>query len=573
MGPLMKRGILLTLKCGLLLLLVLITNQGFGDRLRVLVSDQRLLSLAIFIFIWMISVATLLVIAFLPGIAVRALWAIPLGIASAAGYGYYIVQGAEFTIFDVLNFWVSSDDAGNAYNYFSDAIRSATFIFVLFVVAIVMPPSSRTLRHTLKARYWSPLLPVLPVLLIAGVVVMRDGKGSQALPMQFSPISLSAVAAYKIKAGTFKEGQRVSMTAGTPLSRAIVLVVDESIRADFISLEEGNRVSPELASLRDHWVNFGPAVSAGNCSYLSNALLRFMADRRNLVETVHTSPTIWDYAREAGYRTVFIDAQPTFQDVYGKLQNLMTPAEALLVDDFHELGRAISPHELDDELVRIVLEELARGDRVLIYANKNGGHFPYALGSPEGVEPSGSLSVTDRFMTEVFNYAKAVKWSSDRTMARLVREANWTGTTMIYTADHGQNFSPGRLTHCTSGTNVDPTEGIVPLLVASGDGDLKDRFRKVAASHPGHGTHFAIPPTLLELMGYPREDIAAAYEGSLLQELSWKPQFVSDDILGLFSQGPTWHDVDPMTQAQFTTPEDFGEVCGDIRTCKESIMH
>jgi len=572
-GPVMKSGILLTLKCGLLLLLVVLTNQGLGDRLRVLVDDQRLLSLAIFILIWMISIFSLLTVAFLPGIAVRIAWAIPLGLASAAGYGYYIVQGAEFTIFDVLSFWTASDGAGEAYTYFSKVIHSAAFIFALFVLGIVMPPSARALRDTLKASYWAPLLPVIPVLLIAGVVVMRDGKGSQALPMQFSPLSLSAVATYKIKTGTFKEREAVSMTAGSPLSRAIVLIVDESIRADFMTLEEGNPTSPELASLRDHWVNFGPAVSAGNCSYLSNAILRFMADRRNLVETVHTSPTVWDYAREAGYRTVFIDAQPTFLDVYGKLQNLMTPAEALLIDDFHELSSEIKPHLLDDELVRIILEELVKGDRVFIYANKNGAHFPYASGSPDGVEPDGRLSVSDRFMTEIYNYAKAIKWSTDRTMALLIRDANWDGTTMIYTADHGQNFSPGRLTHCTSSTSVNPDEAIVPLMVASGDQMLRNRFSDVAARYPGHGTHFAIAPTLLELMGYPPEQFAEAYEGSLLTELSWKPRFVADDLLGLFSQGPTWHEVDPMVQARPASPEDFGELCGDVRDCKDSILH
>src|SRR5690606_5538124 len=122
-------------------------------------------------------------------------------------------------------------EAARATEYYADAAWSATAIFLLCLVAIAMPPSMPAARNTLRSRYWSPLVPLLPVLLIASVVVLRDGKGSQALPMQFSPLSLAAVAAYKINSGSFRERELVSMTPGTPLSRAIVLVVDESIRA------------------------------------------------------------------------------------------------------------------------------------------------------------------------------------------------------------------------------------------------------------------------------------------------------------------------------------------------------
>lgn len=572
-GTVTKTGAFLALKCGLLLLLVILTNQGLEDRLRILVSDQRLLSLAVFSLIWMISVAALLVVAFLPGLVVRLAWAIPLGIASAAGYAYYAVQGAEFYIFDMLNFWVSRHEAARATEYYADAAWSATAIFLLCLVAIAMPPSMPAARNTLRSRYWSPLVPLLPVLLIASVVVLRDGKGSQALPMQFSPLSLAAVAAYKINSGSFRERELVSMTPGTPLSRAIVLVVDESIRADFMNLDPDNPTAPEMAALGDRWVDFGPAVASGNCSYLSNAMLRFMVDRRDLVRSVHTSPTIWHYAKAAGYRTVYIDAQPTFEQVYGKLQNLMTPAEVLLIDDFHKIVGEYAPYELDDELVELLLKELSAGDPVFIYANKNGAHFPYAHGSPEPSRPNTKDALADPFLAEIDHYARAVRWSTDRTLARLVREADWNGTTVVYTADHGQNFTPSRLTHCTTAMNVDPSEAIVPLLVASGDAGLQQRFKQVAARHPGHATHFAIPPTLLELMGYPTEEIAQKYEGSLLGDLSWKPQFVSDDILGLFSELPNWHSVDPMQQSRYRTPADFATACGKDGACGGLIMH
>jgi glucan phosphoethanolaminetransferase (alkaline phosphatase superfamily) len=542
-----KSGVLLILKCGLLLTLIVLTNHGLEDRLRVMVAEQRLLSLTVFSLIWAVSLIAVLAAAFQPSLVVRLVWAFLLALSSAAAYGYYLVQGSEFFVFDMLNFWAALHEADRASEFYSDAVWSSLAVFVLGMVAIVMPPV-RSLRVTRKVRYGLPWLPVLPLLLIAGVVVFREGKGSQAMPSQFSPLSLAAVAAYKVNTGSFEKREAVSITPTRPLARAVVLVVDESVRSDFVSLVPGNPVTPELAKLRERWVDFSPAVSSGNCSHLSNAMLRFMVDRRELVRSVHRNPTVWQYAKTAGFRTVFIDAQPSFINVYGKLQNYMTPAEAALIDRFYTISSAVPSYALDDELVRIAIEEMAVGDRVFIYANKNGAHFPYSDGSPEALLPEAARAAkanAGSFAAEIHTYAKAVRWSTDRTMSRLIREADWSDATVIYTSDHGQNFKPGRLTHCTTSPNVDPNEAIVPLMVATGDAKLQHRFEAVAARYPGHATHFAIAPTLLELLGYRPADIAARYEGSLLRDLSWKPQFVSDDILGLFSTRPAWHMVEP----------------------------
>lgn len=544
------RSIYLAAKSGLLFAWIILTNFGFEDRLRELLLDQRFQSLTIFGLIWAVSLFAVLAAAFHPRLLVRLLWAVPLALSSAGAYCYYLVQGAEFFIFDVLNFWAARHEVHRATEFYSDAVSASIAVCALGMVAIAMPPvaSSRVVIH---ARYLSPWLPILPVLLIAGVVVAKDGKGSQALPKQFSPMSLAVVAAYEIQTGAFEERQAVLMAPGRPLARAIVLIVDESIRADFVSLEPGNEFTPELASLQKHWVDFGPAVSSGNCSHLSNAMLRFMADRRDLVRSVRTSPTVWQYAKRAGFRTVYIDAQPSFTAIYGKLQNYMSPAEARLIDRFYKLDDTIPSYTLDDELVRIVLEELGAGDPVFIYANKNGAHFPYSRGSPGTHRPDlapAAGTEADSFTEELHAYAQAVRWSTDRTISRLIRDAEWNDATMIYTSDHGQNFSPGRLTHCTTYPNVDPNESIVPLMVTSGNSSLQNRFRAVAQRYPGQATHFAIAPTLLELMGYEANDIQTRYEDSLLRGLSWKPQFASDDILGLFSAQPRWHQVDPIQQ-------------------------
>lgn len=545
----MRRILLLLAKAALLLFVVVATNHGLLARIELLVVDRRLVTLAVFCALWLCALAALLAAAFHPAWKVRLAWAVPLGAAGAAAFGYYVVQHAEFFVFDVLNLWAARHEAGRALDYFSDAVAPTLLVLALGLVALAMPPgfggqARRPLRLALG------LAPVLPIVLIALVVLHREGKGSEALPKQFSPVSLAALAAYKLQTGTFAERDPVRMPPGTPRVRALVVMVDESVRADAVSLEPGNPYTPEMASQRHRWVDFGPAVSGGNCSNISNALLRFMARPRELARSVITSPTVWQYARAAGFRTVYIDAQAGFIGSYGRLQNYMTPAEAASIDRLYKLDAGIPSHQLDDELVRITLDELARGDRVFIYANKSGAHFPYEKGAPGGKENNARVAgaLVGRDPATLAAYAETVRWSTDRTMARLTRDARWDGMAMVYTSDHGQNFSPGRLTHCSSHSNVDPQEGIVPLMVATDDAALQQRLAGMSERFPGRGSHFAIAPTLLELMGYDPSDIFAIYEDSLLHGLPAGPRFASDDIFGLFGTQPGWHDVDPFVQ-------------------------
>lgn len=547
----MKAVLLSAAKVALLLVLLVLTNKGLVARFQLLIDEQRLVTLVVFSALWLCALAAVLAAAFHPSPVVRVVWSVPLAAAGASAFGYHLVQGSEFFIFDVLNFWAARHEAGRAMEFYSAAVGPSILVFGLGIAAIAMP-SGLSFSVSPRIRVAQALLPAVPIVLIALVVIYREGKGSEAMPKQFSPISLAALAAYKLGTGMFVPRDPVALKPGRPLVRALVMMVDESMRADFVSLDPGNAVTPAFAEERQRWIDFGPAVSSGNCSNISNAMLRFMAERRNLVASVVKNPTIWQYAKAAGFRTVFIDAQAGFITVYGKLQNYMTPTEVEWIDDIHKLDNDIPAYSLDDELVRIALEELARGDRVFIYANKNGAHFPYINNAPgnEAVEqgPPGDDPAT------LAAYSKAVRWSTDRTMARLTKEANWDGTTMVYTADHGQNFSTGRLTHCSSLTNVDPNEGIVPLMVATEDQALRDRLTAVARKYPGKASHFAIAPTLLELMGYAPSDVSAIYDLSLLSHLPNDPQLVSDDIFGLFGTRPNWHSVDPRLQADTANP-------------------
>ncbi|MDH6232830.1 hypothetical protein M2281_003429 [Mesorhizobium soli] len=243
----MKRISLLAVKLALLLFVLIVTNQGFGARLQLIIEEQRVVTTVVFSAIWLCALAAVFAAAFHPSFPVRLAWAIPLSVAGTAAFGYYQVQGAEFFIFDVLNFWTSRHEAGRALEFYSNAIAPSIAVFCVSIAAIVMP-SGISYRPNQRVRLASGFLPLLPIVLIALVVLYREGKGSYAMPKQFSPLSLATLAAYKLEAGSFESRNDVHLKPGKPLVRALVMMVDESVRSDFISLEPGNPHTPEWAA-------------------------------------------------------------------------------------------------------------------------------------------------------------------------------------------------------------------------------------------------------------------------------------------------------------------------------------
>jgi lipid A ethanolaminephosphotransferase len=326
----------------------------------------------------------------------------------------------------------------------------------------------------------------------------------------------------------------------------VVLLVDESVRADYIDWTPGNGNTPALASLKDRLVDFGPAASGGNCSHYSNAILRFGGARDDLIRTLTTSPTMWQYAKTAGYRTVFIDAQAGFIKSSGKLQNFMTPEEAKYIDDMNTADATTPAPELDDRLMDVLVQKLKSDQPTFIYAVKNGAHFPYDRAYPENerqLRPVMGEALPEDTAARINSYRNVIRWSVDRIIKRLAEEADLKDTVVIYTSDHGQNLTHTRLSHCTV-EDPDPREGLVPLFVMTGDPALRTEFAAAARDSKDHGSHFTIAPTLLQLFGYDAAAVRKQYGASLLEKNDAAPAFTSGDVFGMFSKKVRWHPLD-----------------------------
>ncbi|HSI39987.1 MAG TPA: sulfatase-like hydrolase/transferase [Xanthobacteraceae bacterium] len=538
----MARALPVLLRLGAILAFVLLTNGGFLQRILLLADQVRWGSLIGYLAVWAVAIAALLAVAFQARPWVRLFWAVLIALTAAVGLAYHKASGSELSAFDVISLWNARHEAARAADFYQRDLYWFALAFAGGLLVLAWPPRRRSRRWSLALA----VAPLIPLLLIAGIVQLREGGGSQGLPSQFTPLAVATVAA-KALAGSSAPGRlEVAFAPGVPRARKIVVLVDESVRGDYIDWTPGNPYTPELAALAPRIVDFGPASSGGNCSHYSNAILRFGAARERMGQALLTNPTLWQYAKKAGYRTVYIDGQAGFNRNPGKLQNYMTEAETKSIDAFRPLPEDVAPPDLDDRVLDIVKEELKGDGPVLIYANKNGAHFPYDRGYPEAAakfHPTMTETPQDSALSRIASFRNAVSWTVDRFFKRLFDEVDLTDTVVLYTSDHGQQFDPSRLTHCTV-EDPDPREGLVPLFVAAGDPALQQRFADGAAASRQHASHFALVPTAYELMGYRPDDIATLYPETLFAADRQEPAFTTGDIFGLFSPKVRWHPLD-----------------------------
>ncbi len=520
-----------------ILIFLMVVNFGIFSRIGLLLDQGRLFTLVPFLIIWAIAVFAVLVAAFQPNVYLRGFWAIVIAASSAVSWGFYDLSHSEMSVFDILSLWNARHEAGRAAEFYEQHLGSALIVLALGLLVMIFPAHiTGHAKNWLRRLCWVPLVPIA---LIAGVVFAKDGGGSDAMPWQFRPAALSSLAGIKI---AFLGTTSREPVKWAPMKKhktgSIVMLVDESIRADYIDLSPGNPYTPQFAGLAGKFINFGPAASTGNCSSYSNVLLRYGVSRQDITGNANKNPSLWEYAKRSGYRTVFIDAQAGNISNPGLMQNFMTMREKSQIDGFYAI-RGVPGAEADGKLADIITKELAAPGPVFIYANKNGAHFPYDHAYPADAaifHPTMAESGIDNTRSRIASYRNAVSWSVDKFMGKVFANADLSNATLVYTSDHGQVFQPDRLTHCNV-ESPDPRVGFVPLMVYASDPSLQALFQNGANLLKGKASQFQIAPALLQLMGYRPEDIATAYDESLLTGSERIPAFTSGDVFGLFSSG------------------------------------
>ena len=462
-------------------------------------------------------------------------WPLALLLAAAS----LLVDGYQWAVGDFMSYesfitmMQSAGDIGSAVEQQGGSLLLAAGKAVLLLLGVGLKPQGGDEGQGARGlAVGAARIVALPIL--AGLSVLlffRGGEGANGLPSADSGASLAMLYAYDEATTDHGPRQPVKMTPQGPGPASdIVLIIDESIAGAYLDINSEDGVYSGLGAggagggnVPIH--NFGLATAINHCSVGSNVALRFGGTRDNYRTTVRAQPSIWAYARAAGLGTVYIDAQRTD----GSYQNRMDDEERALIDDWHQFD-AVPVVDRDHAVADRLAAYLNDGQPQLILVNKVGGHFPVSDKFPlsharyrpmleRGHYPDvsdmagdGLGGGADNWRRYRNSYRNTLLWNVGGFFDRLFAAARIGGATIVYTADHGQSFHErgdgGAATHCTPDPQIE--EGVVPLVII-GDPAGEARWAQAAQAGRDRLSHYRIFPTLLGLMGYPRQQVEPLY--------------------------------------------------------------
>jgi lipid A ethanolaminephosphotransferase len=413
--------------------------------------------------------------------------------------------------------------AGSFFEHFVGGGMALRLLAMALTVALVM-------RFAVRPRPRPAVLGALVGMgLAAAAGIFLELRTGGAFDTYVEPYRLVSKVSNALVNGPIYREREVVVDAPTRsrLARQIVLLVDESIAWGHLSISGyGRDTTPFLRSIRDRYLDLGPALSSFNCSMASNYVLHAdvrpdelpdIRGRRTLGK-----PNIFAWAQRAGYRTMYATAQSA-----EALTNGMTRYDTKFIDRLHM-------HQLEDDqgdfaLIPVIRRFLDENELAFVFVVKSGAHFPWARRKYrdleyEPVPPDGQV-YERAWKAEFINaYDNLVRWNVDRFAEALMPTLLERGVMLVYTSDHGQNLfdHPVRnATHCTFTGEIPPEQGLVPLLVAGVP-------QAVAAGGAGFYSHFHITPSIRYAMGFD-VDIDETFFSSKPRKFDG---FYSGDIFG-----------------------------------------
>jgi glucan phosphoethanolaminetransferase (alkaline phosphatase superfamily) len=482
-----------------------------------------------------IAFAGLSVAAFIGPAAVR----VPLTIVMLAGWAFELfildINGTFSNQNLLMTLWqerASGPDVIGAYA--TEMIRNGAAVAILGIV-LCAPPAR---RFSLPGIFGA--VPIVAVAMVAGAIAYSKA-ATQIFPIPFGVLANAAILGAGVSFDADPEESVYDLSRNVvisqdvriegqvvPLFNKIVFIMDESVRGDYVSLNDPAVGTTPSLKAADNLVNFGIAIAGANCSANARMMFRFGIRQSSLPDKWDEAvkqPPIWQLAHLAGYKTVYIDTFGGPLDYHSGFSRI----EKRLIDTkINILNSRLyqRDHEAADRLVEALRDEAP----AFIYLDKFGVHAPYASKYPPDFQPfpvpSGS-DVSDRDVM-LAHYRNAIAWSVDEFFKKLLAEVDLSKTLMVYTSDHGQSLLQGgyKQTHCSQGRYIHPAEAYVPLFAVTSEPEFKRRLAQGAARDPDRFSHFEVFPTLLLAMGYDAGWVARNYGPSLMDSPAPDRQFL-----------------------------------------------
>jgi arylsulfatase A-like enzyme len=295
-----------------------------------------------------------------------------------------------------------------------------------------------------------------------------------------------------------------AMAPAPPRGRNVLFVLTESVRFDGVCVEHGEscKLTPFTDRVAEGRLPLLEMRSSSSTTAISVSVLLSGLLPTETTEAVRSAPTIFDFARAAGFDTAYWSSQSAMftssREFFAALPlskrcvgaDLEPPSDDAGADD------ALLTQKAKRELGTLREPWLA----VVHYANT---HYPYRVRGERPFQPSTESKAAEENDHFRNHYQNAV-YAQDRTIADLLSalRASPAGprTVVLFTSDHGEAFREhGQLGHTSS---VFEEEIHVPTWIDAPSGTLTDAERDalVAAKH-ALTWHLDVAPTVLDLIG------------------------------------------------------------------------
>lgn len=416
-------------------------------------------------------------------------------------------------------------DTIEAYSELAPTIIALTLVWLIFA----WRPS---LTISIRGK-WN-IAACLPIALVVAIAVYsRGGAWTFPTPVGF-PITFANAIAEVRQQDVIAErvhARPVTFRARNQRFEKIVLIMDESVRAGFVN-----------STLIGKWglIDYGETTSGGNCSTFSRFAFRHGLKPADLPQAflprglVSEEPTVWQFAKAAGYKTIYIDALGS-----AVLHDGINSDELSYMDEKYYIN-TLPKYMRDVDALKRLIAVMSQPGRVFIYVDKQGAHFAYQDKYPPNHVPNFEGQIAKLKIPEnkdlreyqrglLDRYNRAIDWSVNKFIFDLFAHGLPEDTLLIYTSDHGQSLVENntKLTHCGSGSTTVDGEGLVPLLVhLRQDTTFSQLLRDNARNFHNKYSHFQLFPTILVALGYPMDVVTQSYGSSLLDPPPHTRQFL-----------------------------------------------
>lgn len=391
---------------------------------------------------------------------------------------------------------------GAVFPFWREITKNFMLAFLLGLPFVLQPSPDKSWRRFIPASVLTLALVVFAAML------SRQGPGLSPpiLPPPFNSLLHLSIDHHRNKTPAPIETVNYAGPIAKGL-RKIVVIMDESVRASFVSTRPLTlSATPFLHSIREQVADFGIASSSANCSIDARRSFRHMMTQDQVgspIAKLLNRATIWQYARRAGYKTMHIDAfgSPiTLTSGMGNVERGFIDQRIAVMD--------MPYHNRDLKIAREIRDVLTRDDRVFLFVEKYGVHVPYTNSYPKdrnnyGADLKKEFDLSNQEEV-VKHYKNAIEWSVDRFFSDLLKDPLPPDTLVIYTSDHGQSLSEGgvKLPHCSFNGRMRTGEAAVPLMAFSSDPRVHARLTSGAFGNFGRTSHYNITSTVLSVMGY-----------------------------------------------------------------------